>query len=190
MSHNLTSRMPPLPSRLLHAPLRLKVMAGVVVVTLAALAVFDVGVVTIMRRYLLTQTANNLHLALTETEPRLSSLVSKGAPAPLNPAPLHLMPLPGGLPYKKHVPASGFTKQKPINPALLGDFEIAFVPWRGRAVILESGAVTVGSQSFILMQSDVARRFARLRRPRARSKQSSRTVRSRWCCSSASASSP
>ena len=42
-----------LPSRLLHAPLRLKVMAGVVAVTLLALTVFDVGVVITMRRYLL-----------------------------------------------------------------------------------------------------------------------------------------
>ena len=81
MSHNLTSRLRNLPGRLAHAPLRLKVMAGVVAVTLAALAAFDVGVVTTMHRYLLTQTDNNLHLALTQTEPRLSSLLSEGVPA-------------------------------------------------------------------------------------------------------------
>ena len=44
-------------------------MAGVVVVTLVALAAFDVGAVTTMRRYLLAQTDNNLQVALTLTLP-------------------------------------------------------------------------------------------------------------------------
>src|SRR5580700_3662337 len=63
MSRSRISRAPALPSRLLHATLRLKVMAGVVVVTLLALTVFDVGVVITMRRYLLAQTDNNLRVA-------------------------------------------------------------------------------------------------------------------------------
>ena len=69
-----------LPSRLLHAPLRLKVMAGVVAVTLLALTVFDVGVVITMRRYLIPQTDNNLQVALTVTKPTLGSLISEGIP--------------------------------------------------------------------------------------------------------------
>ena len=56
--------------------LRLKVMAGVVVVTLVALAAFDVAAVTTMRRYLLGQTDSSLQGALTLTEPRLDSLLS------------------------------------------------------------------------------------------------------------------
>ena len=51
MSHSRTSRVGALPRQLLHAQLRLKVMAGVVVVTLVALVAFDVGAVTTMRRY-------------------------------------------------------------------------------------------------------------------------------------------
>ena len=42
--------------RLLQTQLRLKVMAGVVVVTLIALVAFDVAAVSTVRRYLLSQT--------------------------------------------------------------------------------------------------------------------------------------
>jgi hypothetical protein len=90
MSHKLTSRLRTLPGRLLCVPLRLKVMAGVVVVTLLALAALDVAVVTTMRRHLLAQTDNNLHLALTVTEPRLNSLLAEGVPAPAPGSPSHL----------------------------------------------------------------------------------------------------
>jgi two-component system OmpR family sensor kinase len=149
MSHNLTSRMRTLPGRLLGVPLRLKVMAGVVVITLLALAAFDVAVVTTMRRHLLAQTDNNLHLALTVTEPRLNSLLAEGVPAPAPGSP-------------SHMPAGGLKKPlKPKVPAFFGDFEIAFVPWRGPEVILEAAATTVGGHSFIDMPSDIARRFAR-----------------------------
>ncbi len=172
MSHSWSSRARSLLSRRLHVPLRLKVMAGVVVVTLLALAAFDVGVVTTMRHYLLSQTGNNLHLALTETKPRLTSLVSEAVRSGYQagqvavPAPLHLPAPPrGGLRYshpggfnQRHFRPGGF--KKPPKSALLGDFEIAFVPWRGPAVVLEAGATTDGGHSFILMQSDVARRFA------------------------------
>src|SRR5215813_4507797 len=58
------------------AQLRFKVMAGVVVVTLVALVAFDVGAVTTMRRYLLTQTDSNLHGALTLALPRLAATLA------------------------------------------------------------------------------------------------------------------
>lgn len=64
--------------RLLRVQLRLKVMAGVVVVTLVALAAFDVGAVTTMRRYLLAQTDSKLQVALDSTAPRLDSLLCPG----------------------------------------------------------------------------------------------------------------
>ena len=149
MSHKLTSRLRTLPGRLLCVPLRLKVMAGVVVVTLLALAALDVAVVTTMRRHLLAQTDNSLHLALTVTEPRLNSLLAEGVPAPAPGSP-------------SHMPAGGLKEPlKPKVPAFFGDFEIAFVPGHGPAVILEAAATTVGGQSFIDMPSDIARRFAR-----------------------------
>jgi two-component system, OmpR family, sensor kinase len=112
MSHDRMSRVRTLLSRLLHARLRLKVLAGVVIVTLVALAAFDVGVVSTMRRYLLTQTDNNLDLALTVTEPRLNSLLPEGCVLRPN-------------------------SWCPSKLPALGDFEIAFVPWRGPVVTLE-----------------------------------------------------
>ena len=78
-----TSRATALLRRLLRVPLRLKVMVGVVVVTLVALVAFDVGAVTTMRRYLLSQTDNNLHGALTMTVPRLRAILSGGSPLAL-----------------------------------------------------------------------------------------------------------
>ena len=51
-------------------------MAGVVVVTLLALVAFDVGAVTTMRRYLLTQTDSNLHGALALALPRLAATLA------------------------------------------------------------------------------------------------------------------
>jgi two-component system, OmpR family, sensor kinase len=148
MSHKPTSRMHTLPSRLQGVSLRLKVMTGVVVVTLLALAALDVAVVTTMRRHLLAQTDNDLHLALSVTEPRLNSLLAEGVPAPS----------PGS---SRHIASGGLKKPlKPKVPASFGDFEIAFVPGRGPVVILEAGATTVGGKSFIDMPSDIARRFA------------------------------
>ena len=76
MRHSRTSRTKTLLRRLLRAQLRLRVMAGVVVVTLLALVAFDVGAVTTMRRYLLTQTDSNLHGALTLALPRLAATLA------------------------------------------------------------------------------------------------------------------
>jgi two-component system OmpR family sensor kinase len=52
------------PAYLLHGQVRLKVMAGVVVVTLVALAAFDIGAMAIMRGSLLGQTDGTLDGAL------------------------------------------------------------------------------------------------------------------------------
>lgn len=75
MRSYLPSRPRTLLRRLLRAPLRLKVMAGVVVVTLVALVAFDVAAVATMRRYLLSQTDDNLKVALDLTVPRLASML-------------------------------------------------------------------------------------------------------------------
>ena len=76
MSHSQAVHPAALLRRLLRAQLRLKVMAGVVVVTLLALVAFDVGAVATMRRYLLTQTDSNLQGALTLTLPRLAAALA------------------------------------------------------------------------------------------------------------------
>ena len=80
-SHRSARRTRALLSRVLRAQLRLKVMAGVVVVTLVALVAFDVGAVTTMRRYLLSQTDSNLKVALTLTIPRLDTILPARAAA-------------------------------------------------------------------------------------------------------------
>jgi two-component system, OmpR family, sensor kinase len=140
VSHSWSSRARSLRSRRLHVPLRLKVMAGVVVVTLLAVAAFDVGVVTTMRRYLLTQTDNNLHLALTVTTPKLTSLLSEGVAVSNSPvARPHASKLPG----------------------FFGDFEIAFVPWRGPVETLVMGETAPGSQQWAYMPPGITRSLAR-----------------------------
>jgi two-component system, OmpR family, sensor kinase len=136
MSRSQTSRTRTLASRLLHVPLRLKVMAGVVVVTLAALTAFDVGVSITLRRYLTAQTDDNLQVALTVAEPTLNSLVSKGFP------PMHR---PRGIGARR-APPTGVR-----SPVLPGDFDIAFVPVHGPAVVLEMGTTPGSTRRSLLM---------------------------------------
>jgi len=124
MSHRRASRARALLRRLLRAQLRLKVMAGVVVVTLVALAAFDVGAVATMRRYLLAQTDNNLQVALTLTTPRLNGILS-----------------PPGHPGAPHaVPAQVKTPPGSRILALPGAFDIAFLPIHGGQVTLQVAA--------------------------------------------------
>jgi two-component system, OmpR family, sensor kinase len=147
MSLSRTSRTRTSPNRLLHVPLRLRVMAGVVVVTLLALAAFDAGVVTTMRRYLLTQIDNNLQWALTVSAPRLSSLLSERFPEQR--PQIHVRTEPPGV--------------RPPTPRVLsvpGDFEIAFIPLRGPVVLLEMGPTAVDARGFIHMPSGTARLLA------------------------------
>ncbi len=148
MSRSRISSARTLPGRLLHAPLRLKVMAGVVVVTLFALTAFDVGVVMTMRRYLLAQTDNNLRVALTVTEPSLNSLVSANSPH------LQLHPL--------HPPRWIGTARpsKPRQPSfvtLTGVFDIAFVPLRGSVRMFEVDTTAGGAHEFALPRSAIGR---------------------------------
>src|SRR5580704_18779981 len=77
-SHRRTSRATVIVRRLLRVQLRLKVMAGVLAVTLVALVAFDVAAVTTVRRYLLNQTDSNLQGALTLTLPRLANFLAAG----------------------------------------------------------------------------------------------------------------
>ena len=127
MRHSRTSRTTTLLRRLLRAQLRLRVMAGVVVVTLLALVAFDVGAVAIMRRYLLTQTDRNLHGALTLTLPRLAATLALTNQAVL--AGQHAVPRQAIAPAHVKPPFS-----------LPGAFDMMFLPFRGKQVTLQVAA--------------------------------------------------
>ena len=134
MIPRVTSRMTALLRRLLRVQLRLKVMAGVVVVTLVALVAFDVGAIATMRRYLLGQTDNNLTGALTLTAPRLHAILSGGPPVAVPGG-------PGGGPEQVRLPPGARV------PALPGAFDMVFLPWRGQQVILQE-ATSPGSRTY------------------------------------------
>ena len=121
------SHVPALLSRVLQAQLRLKVMAGVVVVTLVALVAFDVGAVAIMRRYLLSQTDSNLKVALTLTIPRLDAILPAATPARA---------------VNRQGTAPGQFGQLPKAKvqALPGAFDMAFLPVHGGQVTLQVAA--------------------------------------------------
>jgi two-component system OmpR family sensor kinase len=123
MSHSRTGN---LLRRLLRAQLRLKVMAGVVVVTLLALVAFDIGAVTTMRRYLLTQTDSNLQGALTLTLPRLAAALAftNQAARASNHA------VPGQVARPAHFK----------TPSLPGAFDMTFLPFHGQQVTLQVAA--------------------------------------------------
>ena len=163
MSHSGSSQVGRLLSPGLSVPLRLKVMAGVVVVTLAALTAFDVGAVIMTRDYLLAQTDNNLRLALTVTEPKLKSLLADGVPAPSPPAQSRAVPFAGGDASKQRTrPKSQPVAAKSGLRAMVGNYEIAFVPRRSGAVILEAG-VNIGGgkdKQYLILQSNVVRSLA------------------------------
>jgi two-component system OmpR family sensor kinase len=111
-------------TRLLGVQLRLKVMAGVVIVALLALAAFDVAAVSTMRRYLLAQTDSSLRGALVLTAPRLPAILAARAHRQaVRATPAEFLPGPG-------------TR----IPALPGAFDITFIPARGRQVELQVNA--------------------------------------------------
>src|SRR2546427_5349051 len=124
--HSRTGHPRALLKRLLRAQLRLRVMAGVVVVTLLALVAFDVGAVATMRRYLLTQTDSNLQGALTLTLPRLAATLALTNQAAR--ASSHVMP--GEVVLPSHFK----------TPSLPGAFDMIFLPFRGKQVTLQVAA--------------------------------------------------
>ena len=152
MSLSRISRLRALPRRLLHAPLRLKVMAGVVVVTLLALTVFDVGVAITMRRYLILQTDRNLQVALTVTGPTLTSMISDGFADPSR------QPLPHGSNRSNGRPGVVGVTPHPFKiQALPGDFDIVFLPVRGPAMILEIATAAGFARRLVTMRPATAR---------------------------------
>jgi two-component system, OmpR family, sensor kinase len=76
------SRRPRRP-RLRRPKLRTQVLAGVLTITLVALAAFDVFAVSALHRYLVGQTEQKLYSALTVTQERLEIIVSAAATRPV-----------------------------------------------------------------------------------------------------------
>ena len=116
-----TERLPRLgrPFRwLLRAQLRVRVLAGVVIIALAALAAVDLAAVTVLRGYLLGQTDETLQTVATVTQPRLPALLGNHSSGPV-----HFVQGPG----QESIPAH----------SILGDFNITYVPSGGSWVTLE-----------------------------------------------------
>jgi len=129
MSHSASAMV----GRLLQTQLRLKVMAGVLAVTLVALVAFDIAAVGTVRRNLLSQTDDNLQVALTLTLPRLAALLSANHQAGARGA--------TAVPEQHALPAGE------VIPALPGAYDMVFLPLRGEQVTLQvaadSGAKTI-----------------------------------------------
>ena len=121
MSHSASAMV----GRLLRTQLRLKVMAGVLAVTLVALVAFDVAAVGTVRRNLLSQTDSNLRVALSLTLPRLAALLAFNHQAGPHYA--------TAVPEQRELPP-GFI------PALPGAYDMVFVPARGEQVTLQVAA--------------------------------------------------
>jgi len=137
--------------RLLRAQLRLRVMAGVVIVTLVALTAFDVAAVTIMRRYLLAQTDSNLQVALNLTQKDLPLLVPgyNGAIAQRSSGPPSFS--------ADRRPKKPITGQPPFR-SILGGFTITWLPAKGKELPLEFGTISVGvAGAKLVLPSNVAK---------------------------------
>jgi two-component system, OmpR family, sensor kinase len=148
MSHRRMSSTNSLAGRLLRAQLRVKVMAGVVIVTLVAVVAFDIGAVTTVRRYLLAQTDNNLQVALTLTMPRLAAFLGAGAQV-AGPRGAHA------------VPASFYRPPRGKVPALPGAFDMAFLPSHGSQMTLQvaaNGSTDVANWNLSPTAAEVAAR--------------------------------
>jgi two-component system OmpR family sensor kinase len=121
--------------RLWRAQLRLRVMAGVVIVMVVAIAAFDVGAVATMRRYLLGQTDQNLQVTLAMTRIQLPSLLPGYPPNSAVRESVSQAHRGGGA----NVAWSGASSSPPVR-SLLGEFSITFFPRGGKPVQLEVGA--------------------------------------------------
>jgi len=119
--------------RLWRAQLRLRVMAGVVIVMLLAIAAFDIGAVATMRRYLLGQTDQNLQVTLAMTRIQLPSLL------PGYPFAAAVHPSAAQAPAGGGANVTWIRGSSPVR-SLLGEFSITFYPRGGKPVQLEVGA--------------------------------------------------
>jgi len=136
--------------RLWRAQLRLRVLAGVVIVTLLAIVAFDIGAVATMRRYLLAQTDQDLQVALELTRIQLPRLVP-GYPPQVAAVTKQGRKVPVGM-LRGGAGASAPSPRKapPQLHSLLGEFDIAYLPRGGNAFQLEVGANGPFGQKLVL----------------------------------------
>jgi len=125
--------------RLLRAQLRVKVMAGVVLVTLVALAAFDIGAVTIMRHTLLGQTDGSLHSALQQSLPAVQGVLTKGQPGGAGSQITMNAKQPAGA-----VPAGG------PHFVPVGTFNITYVEPSGKQVQIQAAAANIPGARLLL----------------------------------------
>jgi two-component system OmpR family sensor kinase len=109
----------------LRLPLRARVLAGVLMVTLAALVAFDVAAVSALRRYLLTQTDSQLYAVLRLYRPGRLSITA--------PPSWHVR----GAKPNQQVAVSGPHLQ--LRPSQLDQYNVTFVPGRGTPTGFVSG---------------------------------------------------
>jgi len=137
--------------RRLRAQLRVRVMAGVVLVTFLALAAFDIGAVTVMKRNLLGQTDGSLHSALQQSLPAVQSVLGQ-VPAESSPVPKGnwAITATGGKPG----PAGQVPRFVPV-----GTFNIYYVASTGKQVQIQASTSVPGVR--MLLASLNARLAAR-----------------------------
>jgi two-component system, OmpR family, sensor kinase len=124
--------------RLFRVQLRLKIMVGVVAITLIALAAFGIAAVTTMRHYLYGQTDNDLQAALNLTRGQLPLLVPGYAPAG------------GGAQLQRR---TGTLRPAPFPAppqSIFGEFNIVYLPRDGKQVTLQVGASGPGAFNLVL----------------------------------------
>jgi two-component system, OmpR family, sensor kinase len=115
-------------ARLLRVQLRLKIMAGVVALTLIALTAFDIAAVTTMRHYLYGSTDKNLQAALNFTRGQLPFLVPGYAPGGTW----------AGVQRRSGPP---HVESSPAPPrSVFGGFTIVYLPSHGKQVPLQVAA--------------------------------------------------
>jgi two-component system OmpR family sensor kinase len=102
------------------ATLRLRVMAGVVAITLVALAAFDITAISVMRGYLLRSTTSSLKQVGAAQLARVNALTAVG----------------------KNVDAIA-------GSPVAGAYSIAWVPLHGRSVMLESPTASLVPAKFV-----------------------------------------
>ena len=137
---------PPLPRRPLRAQVRFRVLAGVVGVTLLALAAFDLAAITALRTNLDNQTDQSLQTVLALTRPRLPTLLPPGQWVPVQRS-----ALAGGDSPVTVFPSGKSTVSSPkvqqtygvnwlTEHSVLGEYFIAYVLTGGQKITLEIGA--------------------------------------------------
>jgi two-component system OmpR family sensor kinase len=107
--------------------LRTRVLAGVLLITLVALASFDVAAVTALRRYLFGRADSSLHAVLSLYRPAPAPPLQR-VRHPVRATPAHRRP-PG-----RHYPAQVeiVGPHLLLKPAMLDQYYLGFLPWRGR----------------------------------------------------------